>query len=461
MRWDMKSRNARRYLLGILVVILAFNYVDRQALALVLQDIKSDLHLTDTQLGLLTGVAFALFYSLMGIPIARWADRGNRVAVISTAVAVWSAAVALCAVAGNFAQLLLIRVGVAIGEAGCIPPANSLISDHFDRSERPRALATYMLGIPLSALFGYFLAGWLNEIYGWRVTFVVLGAPGIVLAALAWFTLADPRFVRGATRSAREPDEIGMGQRKIPQPPAAQPTLKQIVGRLYSSVTFRHILMGFSVTSFFAYGIGQWLPAFFIRSFGLQTGELGIWLALIQGLGGLLGTYWGGQWALRHAKNNECLQLKVMAAGYTACGVIFAGVCLCSGRYAAFGLLTLAIVGGSTVSGPLFGTIQTLVPQGMRAVAVALVYLFANLIGGGLGPLAVGFLSDTFRLTAGEESLRYALLLLTPGYLWGAWHLWRGSITVMRDLESAQCDSGFSDAGREHLGTETARVSSG
>src|SRR5688500_12783235 len=179
----------RNYLLALLTTILAFNYIDRLALGLLLEDIKADLALTDTQLGFLTGIAFALFYAVMGIPIARWADRGNRVTIISLTTALWSVAVALCGAAGSFVQLLVIRAGVAVGEAGCHPPALSLIADYFTRAERPRAVARYMLGWPLALLIGYFAAGWLNEFWGWRATFVILGLPGLVLAALARFTL--------------------------------------------------------------------------------------------------------------------------------------------------------------------------------------------------------------------------------------------------------------------------------
>src|SRR5688500_10553590 len=169
----MTESRYKQYLLAVLLVVLASNYMDRLALGLLLQDIKVDLALSDTQLGFLSGIAFALFYSVMGLPIARWADRGNRVAIITFTTVLWSAAVALCGVAGNFVQLLLIRMVVAVGEAGCIPPAHSLIADYFTRAERPRAVAIYMLGGQLSVV-GYFAAGWLNELYGWRVTFMLL-----------------------------------------------------------------------------------------------------------------------------------------------------------------------------------------------------------------------------------------------------------------------------------------------
>src|ERR1700675_4252021 len=187
----------RNYLLAVLLVILIFNSVDRVALGLLLQDIKLDLTLSDTQLGLLTGIAFALFYSLMGIPIARWADRGNRVTIITLTTSLWCAAVALCGLAGSFLELLLIRIAVGVGEAGCVPPAQSLIADYFTRAERPRATAVYMLGVPLSAVIGYFLAGALAVRFGWRMTFVFLGLPGLALAVLAGLTLKEPRRISG------------------------------------------------------------------------------------------------------------------------------------------------------------------------------------------------------------------------------------------------------------------------
>lgn len=437
----MKERTYKNYLLTVLLVILAFNYVDRLALGLLLQDIKVDLSLSDTQLGLLSGIAFALFYSLLGIPIARWADRGNRVTIISLTTALWSVAVALCGVAGSFLHLLVIRIGVAVGEAGCIPTAHSLIADYFTRAERPRAIARYMLGAPLSMVIGYFFAGWLNELYGWRVTFILLGAPGVVLAALAWSTLKEPRCGQPAAEAGGMFADTALPQSATAALSSVQPSLKEVYSTLWSSRAFRHVLFCLSVVSFFGYGILQWKPAFFIRSYGLETGELGTWFAVIYGVGGLLGMYWGGELASRRAAHNERLQLKIMAVVYSSLGALSAGTYLSPNHYLAFGLTGLATLGSNAVTGPLFATIQTLVPPRMRAISLATIYLFANLIGMGLGPLAAGALSDAFRPWAGEESLRYALLALCPGYVWGAWHLWQASRTVTDDLNAAQADS--------------------
>jgi MFS family permease len=451
------SATNKRLLLTILLAILTFNFVDRYAVGIVLQDIKRDLQLTDTQLGFLTGIAFAVFYSVMGIPIARWADRGNRVTIISVTTALWSIAVAACGLAGGFLQLLLIRIGVAVGEAGCIPPAHSLIADTFDRAERPRAVAVYMLGAPLAMVIGYFVAGWLNEFYGWRATFVILGLPGVALAVWVRLALKDPRYSRTSSPAARvgsasavdttspsaadvspaNPAAAVASDASVSSPmrsESAPPALKEIAATLWSNATFRQLLFCFSLLNFFGYGIFQWQPAFLMRSHGLDSGQLGTGLALSAGLCGILGTFAGGELASRFAAHNESLQLRAMVVGSCAFGILFAGVYLVPNALLAFGLIGLASAGGAAINGPLFATIQSVVPPHLRATSIALIYLFANLIGMGLGPLAAGVLSDAFRPWAGEESLRYALLALCPGYFWAAWHLWRASRTVPQDV---------------------------
>lgn len=420
--------NRRRYLLLILALILASNYVDRYAFGLLLQDIKTDLALSDTQLGLMTGIAFAIFYSILGIPIARWADRGNRITIISLTTALWSAAVALCGVATGFWQLLLIRVGVAVGEAGCVPPAHSLIADLFPPAQRPRAISLYKLGWPLSVLIGYFIAGWLNQLYGWRMTIVMLGLPGLVLACLAKFTLQEPRTsvpqpVRNDRRSAQEGD---------------QPSVAGALRCLWAIPTFRHLLLYYTVLNFFGVGINQWQPSYFVRSFGLATGELGTWLSLTHGLGGLLGVWLGGELASRYGTGRERLQLKGMALAYGLFSVLSTGIYLAANYYLAFGLMAVGVIAVSMVLGPLLATMQALVPGRIRALSIAIIYLFSNLIGLGFGPLLAGILSDAFHAWAGDQALRYALLALTPGYAWGGWHLWRASRTVERDIAAQQ-----------------------
>jgi MFS family permease len=422
----------RQYLLVLLMVILAFNYVDRLALGLVLQDIKKDFSLSDTQLGLLSGIAFALFYSLMGLPIARWADRGNRVTIITMTTGLWSVAVALCGFASSFIQLLLARIVVAVGEAGCMPPAHSLIADYFARAERPRAVAVYMMGSTLSMLIGYYLAGWLNAHYGWQTMFKLLAVPGIVLATLAWISLREPR------RGHRESDATSAISSTTAAQHAPHPTTKGVVVALWNNATFRNLWLTFSVLSFFSHGVVQWQPSYFIRTFGMHTDELGGWLTLIYGVGGTVGTYIGGALSSRYAAGNEALQLRATGWLYAGYGALMVGVFLSSDPYVAIGLNTIGTIGASLASGPLFGTIQTVVPARMRATSITLIYLLGNLIGMGLGPLATGALSDLFSPWAGDKSLRYALLTLCPIALWGSWYLLVAARTVARDVHAVE-----------------------
>lgn len=416
--------NNRGYLLSLLTVIVAFNYTDRFALGIVLQDIKADLGLSDTELGFLSGIAFALCYSVMGIPIARWADRGNRVAIISLATSVWSAAVAVCSLARGFLSLMLIRVLVGVGESGCVPPSLSLLADVYDRSERARAVSVYMQGISASLILGYLASGWLNQFYGWRAMFVVIGLPGILLAALARFTLKEPRHAPGAVSSGSE-----------------TPALLDVARTVGRSKTFRHLLYANAVMWFISYGTMQWTPAFFIRAFDLKTGELGTWFAALYGVGGVLGTYLGGEWATRRAANAEALQLKAMALVIAFSGLLNAFAymhVLAPMPSLAFTWLGASYLLGALTNGPLFAIIQTLVPSRMRSMATALVYLFANLIGIGLGPWVAGALSDTLAPWLGVDSLRYALILLSPGVIWGAIHLWAASKTIDAEIEQAR-----------------------
>jgi len=443
----MRPLAYKDYVLVLLMATLAFNFVDRLALGVVLQDIKADLHLTDSQLGLLTGIAFALFYSVMGIPIARWADRGNRAKIISLTTALWSVAVALCGIAAGFLQLMVIRVGVAVGEAGAFAPSLSLISDYFDRSERPRAVAIHALAAPLAAVVGYLLAGWLDQLYGWRITFMLLAVPGIVLALVARLTLKDPRQGRPAA-------EISSGARLASRSPTLghpnlepHPGLADVSRTLWRNRTFRRLLMALSVLYFFTYGILQWQPAFFIRSYGLTSAQVGAAFAALYGLGGLIGTYLGGRLAARYAAGNERLQLVAIAIAMTCAGILSTAGYLATSRYVTFGLIAGSVVAQSGINGPLFATILTLVPESMRAVAIAVVMLFANLVGMGFGPLATGVLSDALHPWVAAESLRYALAILAPGYLLVGCLVWGASRSLPQDLAAA------SAAGEEGPGT--------
>lgn len=425
----------KRYLLLVLSCLLGLNGVDRLALGLMLQNIKISLDLNDVQLGILNGIAFAAFYSVMGIPMGRWSDRGDRVKIIGTTTALWSVMVSLMPAAASFGQLLLIRIGVAVGESGCVPPSHSLIAENFARAERPRATGIYYtVSLALSTGTGYLLGGWLNQTVGWRATFFLLGIPGVALSIITWTTLREPRRQAADFRwrvSQSASNELADTLSHAP--------LRAVARLLWRNRTFRFLLLAYSVACFFGYGILQWQPSFFVRSYGFHTASLGFWLAIIYGIGGAVGTYVGGDLASRLWKNDERRQLAAMAMLYSAFGVSSALMYLAANYIVAFALMTVGMFAGAMVTGPLFATVHAIVPPGARAISISLIYLAGNLIGLGLGPLIVGVLSDLLRPRFEVESLRYALLAMCPGYLLASWYIWQASKTVLSDLARV-CD---------------------
>jgi len=421
----MSKIQYKNYLLILLTLVGVSNFLDRQILALALESIKHDFDLSDVQLGFLSGFAFALFYALAGVPIARWADRGNRNIIVSVTAGLWGIMLLLCGLVGNFTQLLLVRVGVAVGEAGCVPPAQSLIADYFDRSERPHAMAIYWLCSPLAVLIGFLIGGWLIELMGWRNTFMVMGGVGIILAVLARLTLREPRVAR-PTRSV-----------------VAPPSFRSVFTLLWQQATFRCVVVAFCVAYFFTSGLIQWLPSFFIRSYGMTAGEVGAWLAVLWGLGGLIGTYVGGILASRYARDNEALQMKACAVVFSLGGLFYILLFLSSSQHQA--MIYLAFLGLLTTmcNGVIFSAIQSLANEHMRSTALAVIFLLANLIGFGLGPIATGLLSDLLNPMFGQESLRYALTAFSPGLIWSGYYYWKASGTIEADIESveSQADS--------------------
>jgi len=412
----MKSVSYPYYLLCMLGVIDGYNGLSRTAWALLLQDIKTSLHLSDTQLGLLSGIAFALFYSVMGIPIARWADRGFRVSVISLTTALSGAMVALCGATQSFVQLMGVRVGVAIGEAGCTPPAHSLIAAHFSRAERARATSVFLFASYAVAVVGTALVGWSNEFQGWRATFVLIGLPGFALAVLAWLTLREPPPERDSVRGSEE-----------------NPGLGEVLAILLSNRTFRYLLYAWVASTFLEAGIAQWSAAFFVRTHGIGTGELGTWFSAIT-MVSIVGMYVGGELASRYAPNNETLQLRIMAIVLAVYAALSVGVYLAPNLHLALMFKAICALGAAATVGPMFAIIQTLVSPSMRAVSIAVILLISNLVGMGIAPLAVGLLSDALTPVLGDQSLRSALVAASPGYLLAAYYVWQAQRSVAQDL---------------------------
>lgn len=413
----------RGYLVFLLATILTVNILDSTALGLVLQNIKTALRLSDVQLGFLTGIAYSAFYSTVGVPIGRWADRGDRVAIIALTTALWGVMVMLVGVTRSFGELLLVRVGVAVGEAGCIPAAYSLIADYFAREERPRAISKYYLGGSVGLILGYVAGGWLNHNYGWRIMFVCLGLPSVVIAPLAWCTLSEPRRMAGGSGGG------SAGSAEVPG-------LWHASRMLWRNRTFRFVLSVQCLLYFFGSGLGVWQASFFVRSYGINSEALGLYLALAYGVGGLVGTYTGGYLASQYAPKDERRQFRILACCQIVIAVVAGLTYTLRSPLVSMMLLGLTIAGGTLQAGPVSATTQTVIPERVRALALCVIFLFANLLGAGLGPLFVGALSDALHPQFGVDSLRYALFAMCPVYLVAGWLLWRASETVGADTEA-------------------------
>lgn len=402
----------RTYVLMVLTLVYSFNFIDRQLISILQESIKAELLLSDTQLGLLTGFAFALFYVSAGVPIARWADRGNRRNIISLAVGVWSFMTAISGACMNYTQLLLARIGVGVGEAGGSPPAHSMISDIFPPESRATAMSTYSLGINIGIMFGFFLGGILNEVLGWRWAFVLVGAPGILLAIWIRMTVAEP--LRGWSEQA------AVEETAVP--------LKDVVKRIYANLALRNLFFASALNSLVGYGLVNWTAPFYIRSHGMGTAELGIWLAIGAGIFGGVGTFLAGYYADKLGKIDRRWYLLLPGIAVLAMVPFCVAFLLAENTTAALSINLIPSLLSTCYIGPCLALTHGMVEPRMRATASALYFLVINIIGLGLGPTLIGALSDYLAPELGSESLRHAMLYIIPATAaWASLHFFIGS----------------------------------
>jgi predicted MFS family arabinose efflux permease len=416
-----------RYAMWMLLFIYTLNFLDRQIVNILAEPIKQDLGLSDTQLGLLTGLAFAVVYTVLGIPIARYADKftTNRVGVIAVALAVWSGFTALCGLAGNFVHLLLARIGVGIGEAGCTPPAHSLITDKAPPDKRASALAFYSMGVPLGSLLGMALGGVMADVLGWRWAFILVGLPGVILAVIAWMTIKEPR---------------RLGLVPPPAPGVTQIGFKGALAELGKRRTYWLVCLGAAVISFLGYGQIAFFGSFYARVHGMQIGEIGLLLGLMIGSAGVLGTWIGGQIADAAAKRDTRAYMTVPAVALIAGGPFFIAAMLVNNPYLSMALLAIPTALNSLWYGPVYAAIQSLAGPRLRATAVAIMLFIVNMIGLGLGPLTIGAVSDYFATGAGmgaAEGLRQAILWTGLFGLIPVVLFFVGRATIRDDLKAA------------------------
>ena len=404
------------------MVVYAINFVDRQILSVLIEPIKADLGLSDSQLGFLTGFAFAIFYATLGVPIGRLADRVNRVSIIAGAVTLWSVMTALGGLAQNFWQLAAARVGVGVGEAGCTPPAHSMIADLFPPVRRASAMSIYQLGVPIGSVAGLMAGGWINEVWGWRVALMAVGLPGLAVALVLKLVVSDPP--RGRSEETKT-DDLSV-------------SFLEAVGLIWRIKSFRNIGYGMALAALGAYGTMTWFPAFLMRSYGIGSGEAASWLGPLGLLGGVSGTLAGGFLTDRLSRRDPRWYTWVPAIGLVIGIPAFAWICLTAEFAVVIGLLVLPNFFGSIHTGPSFAMVQSLAPIRVRAMASAIILLVINLIGMGLGPLVIGVLSEWLEPEYGARSLGYAMLVVVPLNLWAATHYWRASRSLRAELEGAK-----------------------
>ena len=406
----------------MLTAVYIFNFIDRQILVILQEDIKAELALTDTQLGLLSGLSFAIFYVTFGIPIARWADKGVRRNIVALAIGTWSFMTAASGLVANYWQLLAARIGVGVGEAGGSPPAHSMISDLFPPEERATALSIYSMGINFGVLLGFVIGGWVNDFFGWRMVFFVIGAPGIVMALIVRFTLREPP--RGHSEQLETVSDA--------------PPFGDVLKLLWSRPSFRHMSLASGLHAFVGYGVGQWIASFFIRTYELTgTGEIATWLGLISGTAGAAGTFCGGYFADKLGRRDKRWYIW-LPAWATLLAIPFSlTVYLINHYYLALSIFLVPVFLGAMFLGPTLAMTHGIVSVRMRALASAVLFFVLNLIGLGLGPLVTGMISDWLEPTLGSESLRYALVIVVSLYLWCAFHYYRAGKTIREDLARA------------------------
>ena len=429
------SKGYTRYALGLLLVIYIFNFLDRQVVNILAEPIKQDLNLKDWQLGMMSGFAFAVFYTVLGVPIARLAETRNRGLIIASALAAWSGFTVMCGQAQNFLQLCLFRIGVGVGEAGCTPPAHSLISDYVPKEKRASALAFYSMGVPLGSLLGMAMGGVIADAYGWRIAFLVAGAPGLLLAVLAAFTLRETRSRLAADVAAAKADQPSFGD-----------SMRLLAGKR----TFWLLAFAAALKSFISYGHAPFTASFFLRNhgeevaglaggFGLQSvGFLGLAIGLISGICGALSSITGG-WIADKVGAKDVRNILIAPALAVIFSVpAFIAAMLADSAVLALALLMIPYLLNYFWYGPVYSTAQSIVPANMRATSAAVLLFIVNLIGLGLGPLLVGVLSDIFAEGVGlgvAEGVRWSLITVSLFGLLSGVLFWMARKSIKADLE--------------------------
>ena len=399
----------RWYVLAVMTIVYALNIADRYSISTLIEPIRLELQLTDSGVAFLTGVALALFYVTIGIPIALLADKANRRNILAIALALWSAMTAVCGLAQNYWQLLLARFGVGIGEAGGTPPATSILADKFPAAKRPMALTIFALGACLGAWLGSSVAGGVADKGGWRAAFLALGIPGVVVALIVWLTVKEPQ--RGQLDESTD------------RPPPS--TLPANLIYVWQHKSAFHLLMGGSIATLWSWGLMWWMPTFLVRSHHLTVGQAGELLGPMHLIAGTAGTLLASWLMSRPAATNPRHITRLLAWVTALTTVPSLLLFIVYDEQITRLLLWIYVPSVYFYIGPILGLLQNAVPPQMRATTCALLLFAANICNLVIAPQFIGWLSDWFSTSfhTGPESLRWAMLVLAPTGFWAAWHL--------------------------------------
>ncbi|MCP4036310.1 MAG: MFS transporter [bacterium] len=395
---DSYPNSHPNYVLGVLFIVYVFNFMDRQVLSILIENIKSDLQLSDTQIGFLGGFAFSLMYTFAGIPIARYADRASRRNVVALGLVVWTSFTALTAAVGSFPQMLAARIGVGIGEAAGSPPSHSLISDYFPVRKRATALSIYGMGVYVGIAAAMIFGGYVAQNFGWRSVYLAVGLAGIPLALLVRLTVREiPRGSSDRTSNT-------------PVPVAEQPPFATALRSILSIRSLLLIIAGTAVQSLAGYGLMLWGAPFLMRVHHLSQPEAGLALGLIFGIAGCSGVYCGGRLGDSLGQRDERWYMRLPAIQAVVGLPFLVGFLVADDTNVALASFAVFYFVANMYIGPMFAMTQGLVPPNMRATTSAINLFIVNLIGLGLGPFLMGYLNDALASQYGAESIRYSLL---------------------------------------------------
>jgi MFS family permease len=422
------SSRYRYVVLAMLILAYTFNFVDRQILGILKEPIKRELALSDTQLGLMGGLAFGILYSTVAVPVAWLADRASRTWIMTVALAVWSGFTMLCGAATGFWSLFLARVGVGLGEAGGVAPAYSLVSDYFPKAQRARALAAYSFGIPVGSAMGILFGGLIAARVDWRAAFLVVGGAGVLLAPVFKLLVKDP--VRGGLD----------GPAGAVDAPA--PSFREVLKTVGRKPTFWLLALGATSASICGYGLAFWLPSFFMRSLGMTLAQTSVYYGLITLIGGIGGVWFGGVLSDRFGGANKAAYPLTPALCFVLSVPFFYAAMNSPSPAWAFVLFLVPQALSLSWFGPVVSAIQHMVPAPMRSTANALYLLVNSLLGTGVGYWVFGFLSDRLAPTYGAESMRYALYWGLGFYPLAALLLYGASRRIGRDWVEAPAPEG-------------------